>query len=292
MKKITKETVIRALRTFIQAIVAYAMVEFKAGVDFSSKEVLKGFIVGAIAAGIAGLMNLESKSTEMGAGNKMTYADFIKKYNGKRTDYDGAYGTQCVDLAKLYIDKVLGVKPENIGNAHAYYDNFDKTYLKKYFKKIAYKKGVKVKKGDLVVWGKKYNGKSENGHIAIATGTMGDDYIITYDQNWDGKEMKKVKHSLTGISGFLRPIEQDNINPPKAKTQPVKEQKKEDSKYFKKCSKDQKSFVDALASVGAKSDFNYRTKIANVNGFGFYFGTAKQNITLLDKLKNGKLIKP
>lgn len=289
MKKITKETLIRALRTFIQAIVAYTIVELKAGVDFSSKEVLKGFVVGAIAAGIAGLMNLEPKKSELGAGNKMTYADFIKKYNGKSTDYDGVYGTQCVDLAKLYIDKVLGVKPESIGDAHSYYDNFDKTYLKKHFKKIPYKKGVKVKKGDLVVWGKKYNGKSENGHIAIATGTMGDDYIITYDQNWGSKAMKRVKHSLTGISGFLRPIEQDNINPSKSKTKP---KKKESSKYFKKCNKSKKSFVDALSEIDVKNDFNYRTKIANANGFSLYFGTAKQNIALLDKLKEGKLIKP
>lgn len=40
--------------------------------------------------------------------NKMRpYKDFSKKRLGKRVDYDGAYGFQCADLAKLYIDEGL-----------------------------------------------------------------------------------------------------------------------------------------------------------------------------------------
>lgn len=141
----------------------------------------------------------------------MRFNDFVKKYLGKTTDFDGAYGVQCVDLAKLYIDKVIGVVPQSIGNAHAYWDNFKQTYLKKYFKAIPYKKGVKAKKGDLVVWGKYYNGKSEHGHIAIATGKQTDTTITTYDQNWGGSQMKEVVHSLDGVKGFLRPLNQENI---------------------------------------------------------------------------------
>ena len=62
--KVTKETLVRALKTFLQAVVAYVLVELKAGVDLSNKEVVKGFVVGLIAAGIAGLMNLERKQLE------------------------------------------------------------------------------------------------------------------------------------------------------------------------------------------------------------------------------------
>lgn len=279
--KFTKDTAIRMLKTFFQAIVAYALVEIKAGVDFNNKEVLKGFIVGAIAAGIAALMNLQRKPEELGAGSKMIFSDFVKKYLGVGTDYDGTYGVQCVDLAKLYIDKVLGVKPQRIGDAYSYYDNFDNTYLKKHFKKILYKPGVKAKKGDLVVWGLKYNGKSEHGHIAIATGVQDENSITTYDQNWGGAQMKKVKHSLAGLSGFLRPIEQENINPIVKKV-----------KYFKKCSEKHTSIVDALKSIGAKSDRKYRNRIAKANGIKMYIGSSKQNTKMLSLLKKGKLIKP
>ncbi|MBE6741285.1 MAG: CHAP domain-containing protein, partial [Ruminococcaceae bacterium] len=39
----------------------------------------------------------------------ITYDEFVKKYLTKATDYDNTSGVQCVDLAKLYIDKVIGV---------------------------------------------------------------------------------------------------------------------------------------------------------------------------------------
>ena len=60
---VTKETLIRALRTFIQAAVAYIIANI-AIVDFSSdKQIVKsavaGLITSAVAAGIAAVMNLE-----------------------------------------------------------------------------------------------------------------------------------------------------------------------------------------------------------------------------------------
>ena len=37
----------------------------------------------------------------------MNYKEFVNTYLGKATDYDGGYGVQCVDLIKLYLDKVF-----------------------------------------------------------------------------------------------------------------------------------------------------------------------------------------
>lgn len=144
----------------------------------------------------------------------MTYNEFVNKYLGTKTDYDGVSGVQCVDLIKLYIKKVFGVTPQSIGNAHSYYDDFNDTYLTKYFTRIKYKKGIKAQKGDIVVWGIKYNGSSKYGHIAIATGNQTSSSITTYDQNYGVKEMHKVVHKLTGVSGFLRPKNQKNIATP------------------------------------------------------------------------------
>ncbi|MDO4714641.1 MAG: hypothetical protein Q4B28_08685 [bacterium] len=46
------------------------------------------------------------------------YTDFRNHWLGKRIDYDEAYGFQCVDLAKLYADQVLGMgKIGKLGNA-------------------------------------------------------------------------------------------------------------------------------------------------------------------------------
>lgn len=66
--KITKETVKRAVRTFIQAFIAYVTVHI-AVIDFSAgKEVIKSALIGlgvsALAAGLAGVMNLEAEADQ------------------------------------------------------------------------------------------------------------------------------------------------------------------------------------------------------------------------------------
>ena len=77
---------------------------------------------------------------------------------------------------------------------------------------------------------------------------------------------------------------------PAAKPAPVAPVKK--VYYFNKCNVKYTSIVDALKSLGFNSSFSYRKQIAAVNGIKGYIGTAKQNTTLLNLLKQGKLIKP
>ena len=55
----------------------------------------------------------------------MTFDKFVETYNGHAIDYDGGAGVQCVDLAKLYMDRVLGIAPVDIGNAEAYWNRYD-----------------------------------------------------------------------------------------------------------------------------------------------------------------------
>ena len=64
-----------------------------------------------------------------------------------------------------------------------------------------------------------------------------------------------------------------------------------DNIYFKKYTGNSNSLVDLLKSLSEKSDYNYRVKVAILNGIPNYVGTAVQNIKLLDLLKQGKLIK-
>ncbi|MDE5772356.1 MAG: RICIN domain-containing protein [Ruminococcus sp.] len=53
-----------------------------------------------------------------------------------------------------------------------------------------------------------------------------------------------------------------------------------------------KSIVDALNSIGVDSSFSNRKQIAQANNISGYSGTASQNTTMLNKLKNGTLVKP
>lgn len=140
----------------------------------------------------------------------MTFDEFVKKYNGVATDYDGGYGVQCVDLAKLYMDKVLGISPKAIGNAEAYWNQYWlHNELKDNFDKIANTPSFVPKKGDIVVWGTKL---SKWGHIAIANGNGDTRHFETYDQNWNGEAMHLVNHSYNAVEGVLRPKNQEAVN--------------------------------------------------------------------------------
>ena len=64
------------------------------------------------------------------------------------------------------------------------------------------------------------------------------------------------------------------------------------TKYFKKYTGKSVSIVDALASIGEKSSYEYRKTVAKANGITGYTGTPTQNTKMLNLLKQGKLIKP
>lgn len=62
--------------------------------------------------------------------------------------------------------------------------------------------------------------------------------------------------------------------------------------YFPKYTGSAHSIVDGFKAVGADSSFQYRVEIAKANSISNYTGTASQNTTMLNLLKQGKLIKP
>jgi hypothetical protein len=61
--------------------------------------------------------------------------------------------------------------------------------------------------------------------------------------------------------------------------------------YFPKYTGTSSSLVDGLKAVGVKDTSKvHRTKIANANGVLGYRATSSQNLTLLNLLKQGKLV--
>ena len=104
------------------------------------------------------------------------YKDFVKKRLGKRVDYDGAYGFQCADLAKLYIDEGLEFgKIWALGNAKDMPNN-------PFFSSWEKIKGTKnLMQGDIII-----RSQGKYWHVAIV------DHILNWkvyvlEQNGSGK---------------------------------------------------------------------------------------------------------
>ena len=156
----------------------------------------------------------------------MTFEQWVKTYNGKKTDYDGAYGVQCVDLAKCFIEKVLGIKAQSIGNAKEYWEKRSSVkYLKDNFTPIKcnYKNG-ELQAGDI---GIRTSGKC--GHIFIVAGPTKDGKIKFYDQNASGKgdamTLRTKAYTQMVITGVLRPKNQKNL--------PSATKQKKNTEYYK-----------------------------------------------------------
>ena len=108
-------------------------------------------------------------------GNR-PYKNFVNKRLGKRVDYDGRYGFQCADLAKLYIDEGLEFgKIGALGNAKDMPNN-------PFFSSREKIKGTK----NIMQWDIIIRSQGQYGHVAIV------DHVLNWkvyvlEQNGSGK---------------------------------------------------------------------------------------------------------
>lgn len=101
--------------------------------------------------------------------------------------------------------------------------------------------------------------------------------------------------AANGISGYrgtaaqntqmLELLKQGMLIDPNAPAAP-------DSPFFPVYTGSSPSIVTALGALGVDPSFPYRTQIAAANGITDYSGSAAQNTSLLQLLKQGKLIRP
>ena len=135
----------------------------------------------------------------------MTLEEFVIKYSGKKVDYDGVFGSQCVDLFRQYCIDVLLIA-EHTGSCQAsggakdlFLDYNKMPVEKKYFTRGAAKRFVQ---GDVLIWNESLTNKY--GHIAIYLGTVGNSYLV-FEQ--DGFKQDGAKINIRGkenLLGYLR----------------------------------------------------------------------------------------
>lgn len=133
----------------------------------------------------------------------MTLDEFVKKYNGKKVDFDGRYGCQCVDLFRQYCEDVLTIPHTGgvIGAAELYTKYEAMPLEKKYFEKIEFK-GTPPMVGDVVIF--KPTKKNGFGHVAIVLSADNLSMTVFEQDGYAQTGTKFAYWKYNHVLGFLR----------------------------------------------------------------------------------------
>ena len=141
----------------------------------------------------------------------MNFTQWLNSRIGKKIDYDGVYGVQCVDLIDDYIVNCLGLKIGFYGNAKEWWlKRNNSTWLKNNFEFLNPQTTI-AQKGDIGV-----RTSGTYGHIFVIAGWNTNNEIIIYDQNATGNHdkvtMRLIPNTTAKINGILRPKNQSKID--------------------------------------------------------------------------------
>ena len=128
----------------------------------------------------------------------MTLTQFINTYNGKKVDWDGANGPQCVDLYRQYLHDVKGYKQTPpIEGAK---DIFDNPGTELHVTKDSLL--ADYSSGDILIWDKTKTNKY--GHVAILVAVYNTKYFIVFEQDGFKKDGAKLAfRSRENLRGCL-----------------------------------------------------------------------------------------
>ena len=128
---------------------------------------------------------------------------FITKYCGKKVDFDGAFGCQCVDLFRQYCDDVLDIPHTgSVDGARELFEKYSELPLeKKFFTRLT--KSAVPCFGYVAVWGPTPTNKY--GHVAIVISRLDASTLLVFEQNGilqDGA--KVVRRDTKNLLGYLK----------------------------------------------------------------------------------------
>lgn len=124
----------------------------------------------------------------------MTLTQFIKTNQGKKVDFDGKYGAQCVDLYRAYCRDVLDIQqtPAVAGAK----DIITKPGVLEVTRDSAL---ADYSRGDVLVWDATSSNKY--GHVAILVAVYNTKYFIVFEQ--DGFKQDGAKLAFRSREGLL-----------------------------------------------------------------------------------------
>lgn len=132
----------------------------------------------------------------------MTLTDFVRKYNGKKVDFDGAFGAQCVDLFRQYNKDVYDLPHTGVvEGAKDLFLDYEQLPVEKRFYETVTNKDEMIP-GDIAIWGE--SATNMYGHVAIVLGFLDND-IIVFEQDGFAQDGAKISlRTRANLLGILR----------------------------------------------------------------------------------------
>lgn len=133
----------------------------------------------------------------------MDIKQFVDTYLGKKVDFDGFYGAQCVDLFRQFNKDVFGFPHTGaVEGAKDLFERYGELPIeKKYYEQLRKEFTIPIE-GDIVVFGATSSNKY--GHVAIvlwATRTI----MIVLEQDGFSQDGTKISsRPYSNVLGFLR----------------------------------------------------------------------------------------
>jgi hypothetical protein len=183
----------------------------------------------------------------------ISFDDFIKKWLGKKCDWDGYFSGQCVDLFRQYVQEVLALpQPKGVGGAKDFWTNFDTDQaLFENYEKIPNTPDGVPQKGDVVIW----NGRAGGGYGHVAMFVEGDvNGFTSFDENWPTLDKCTLtKHNYTNVSGWFHPTNEMDCETA------LIEMRASRDKWKNQCEEDKEKYAQDIADKTQHIELMQRT---------------------------------
>jgi len=141
----------------------------------------------------------------------MMLQEFVGRYKGKKVDFDGMYGAQCVDLVRQYFQDVWGLRkneqPEGVNGAEDFYFKHESRPIQKRLCDcVMYKPGMIPPTGAVAVFRSWQDNRF--GHIGIVI-AANENVIDLFEQDGFAQDGAKItKWRYDRLAGWLLKKEQ------------------------------------------------------------------------------------
>lgn len=129
----------------------------------------------------------------------MNWLEFIAKYDGKKIDYDKAYGPQCVDVFRQYCEELGIPHTGSVEGAKDLWYDFSENKEKMYFNRF---NAAFALPGDVLVEGE--TPTNEYGHVSIIIAVEGNKALVMQQDGIKKDGCKLGIRDLKNALGVLR----------------------------------------------------------------------------------------